>query len=81
MIRRNVETEARLVDDLLDLTRIARGKVQLHFEVVDAHASLRNAVAMFQKEIRRERPHRQRSRCAPSSSTSGPTRGGSSRCC
>src|SRR5687767_10346837 len=25
MIRRNVETEARLVDDLLDLTRIARG--------------------------------------------------------
>jgi signal transduction histidine kinase len=36
MIRRNIETEARLVDDLLDLTRIARGKVRLHFEVVDA---------------------------------------------
>jgi PAS domain S-box-containing protein len=51
MIRRNVETEARLVDDLLDLTRIARGKVQLHFEVVDAHAVLRNVVAMFQQEI------------------------------
>ena len=27
MIRRNVELEARLIDDLLDLTRIARGKV------------------------------------------------------
>jgi PAS domain S-box-containing protein len=51
MIRRNVETEARLVDDLLDLTRIARGKVRLHFEVVDAHAVVRNVVAMLQKEI------------------------------
>ena len=51
MIRRNVETEARLVDDLLDLTRIARGKVRLHFEVVDAHAVLRNVASMFQAEI------------------------------
>ena len=51
MIRRNVETEARLVDDLLDLTRIARGKIQLHFEVVDAHATLRHAITMFQSEI------------------------------
>src|SRR6185295_1590851 len=41
MIRRNVETEARLVDDLLDVTRISRGKLQLHFEVVDAHSVLR----------------------------------------
>src|SRR5207253_4700811 len=51
MIRRNVETEARLVDDLLDLTRIARGKLQLHFEVVDAHAAVRNVVAMFQRDV------------------------------
>jgi CheY-like chemotaxis protein/anti-sigma regulatory factor (Ser/Thr protein kinase) len=51
MIRRNVETEARLVDDLLDLTRIARGKVQLHFEVVDAHAAIRNVVTMFQRDV------------------------------
>jgi len=51
MVRRNVETEARLVDDLLDLTRIARGKLSLHFEVVDAHAIVRNVVAMFQNQI------------------------------
>ena len=50
MIRRNLETEARLVDDLLDLTRIARGTVQLHHEVVDAHAILRNVVTMFQQQ-------------------------------
>ena len=27
MIRRNVELEARLIDDLLDVTRIAKGKL------------------------------------------------------
>ncbi|MEA2605015.1 MAG: two-component system, chemotaxis family, CheB/CheR fusion protein [Acidobacteriota bacterium] len=36
VIRRNVELEARLIDDLLDLTRIARGKLELHPEVTDA---------------------------------------------
>src|SRR5206468_4310598 len=44
MIRRNVELEARLIDDLLDLTRISRGKVQLNFEIVDAHSLLQNAL-------------------------------------
>jgi PAS domain S-box-containing protein len=43
-MRRNVELEARLIDDLLDLTRIARGKIQLHSEVVDLHALLTEAV-------------------------------------
>jgi len=51
VVRRNIETEARLVDDLLDLTRIARDKLSLHHEVIDAHAAIRNVVAMFQKEI------------------------------
>ena len=51
MLRRNVEAEARLVDDLLDLTRISRGKIQLHFEVVDAHAAIRNTLTMFQPDI------------------------------
>jgi signal transduction histidine kinase/CheY-like chemotaxis protein len=35
MIHRNVELEARLIDDLLDLTRIVRGKLELHPEVAD----------------------------------------------
>ncbi|HXP34865.1 MAG TPA: HAMP domain-containing protein [Chthoniobacterales bacterium] len=54
MIRRNVELEARLIDDLLDLTRISKGKVQLNFEVVDAHTLLQNALAIYQTEIDRK---------------------------
>jgi signal transduction histidine kinase len=51
VIRRNVELEARLIDDLLDLTRISKGKVQLSFEVVDAHTLLRNALEICKLEI------------------------------
>jgi signal transduction histidine kinase/ActR/RegA family two-component response regulator len=54
MIRRNVELEARLIDDLLDLTRIDRGKIQLNFEVVDAHTLLQNALDICQAEIGRK---------------------------
>jgi len=59
MIRRNVELEARLIDDLLDLTRIDRGKVQLNFEVVDAHTLLQSALEICQAEI--DRKHLSRS--------------------
>jgi PAS domain S-box-containing protein len=37
MIRRNIDLEARLIDNLLDLTRIRRGLLTLHREIVDAH--------------------------------------------
>jgi HAMP domain-containing protein/signal transduction histidine kinase len=59
MIRRNVELEARLIDDLLDLTRIDRGKIQLNFEIVDAHSLLQNALEICQAEI--DRKHLRRS--------------------
>jgi HAMP domain-containing protein/signal transduction histidine kinase/CheY-like chemotaxis protein len=55
MIRRNVELEARLIDDLLDLTRIDRGKVQLNSEIVDAHTLLQNTLEICQPEIDRKR--------------------------
>jgi PAS domain S-box-containing protein len=51
VIRRNVEMEARLIDDLLDITRISRGKVELRHEVVDAHGTLKAALEISQAEI------------------------------
>jgi PAS domain S-box-containing protein len=43
-VRRNVELEARLIDDLLDLTRISRGKLELRREVVDLGQVLGQAI-------------------------------------
>ncbi|HEX2853886.1 MAG TPA: PAS domain S-box protein [Opitutaceae bacterium] len=51
MARRNIETEAGLVDDLLDLTRVSGGKVTLHFESVNAHEALRQCLAGVQRGI------------------------------
>jgi PAS domain S-box-containing protein len=50
-IRRNVQLQARLIDDLLDLTRIARGKIELHLEAVDMHKLLRNTLAIVNEDI------------------------------
>ena len=44
MICRNIDLEARLIDDLLDLTRISRGKMQLALAPIDAHALLKQVV-------------------------------------
>jgi signal transduction histidine kinase len=44
MIRRNIELETRLIDDLLDLTRIANGKLELYPSQIDLHAVLSRAV-------------------------------------
>lgn len=50
-IRRNISLEARLIDDLLDHTRIIRGKLQLERKRVDVHAVLHDAVANIRPEI------------------------------
>jgi PAS domain S-box-containing protein len=50
-IQRNVQLQARLIDDLLDLTRVTRGKIELQFKCVDAHAVLREALDMTQANI------------------------------
>lgn len=50
MIRRNVELQTRLIDDLLDLTRVARGKITLKVEPVDLSAAVREAAEMCQSD-------------------------------
>jgi len=51
MIRRNVELEARLIDDLLDLTRISRGKLTLSQTKTDLHDAVRDVVRICESEI------------------------------
>jgi two-component system, chemotaxis family, CheB/CheR fusion protein len=51
MICRNVELEARLIDDLLDLTRIAHGKLELHLRKSNAHDLLGHATEIVREEI------------------------------
>ncbi len=50
-IARSVALEARLIDDLLDLTRIARGKLALEIGAHDAHEILREAASTVGSEI------------------------------
>jgi PAS domain S-box-containing protein len=50
-IRRSVEAEAQLIDDLLDLTRITRGKLQLNPERVDVHLVVRHALDLCCRDV------------------------------
>src|SRR5437867_11525867 len=51
VVRRNVELEARLIDDLLDVTRISKGKLQLSFEPICVHQVLQRAYEICRNEI------------------------------
>ena len=51
LIRRNVQLQARLIDDLLDLTRITRGKLRLDLQTCDTHTVIRNAIEIASSAI------------------------------
>ena len=51
IIKRNVQLQARLIDDLLDLTRIASGKLHLELEDCNAHKIIENAVEMAHSAV------------------------------
>ena len=51
VIRRNVELEARLIDDLLDLTRIARGRIQMEKQAVRLGGVIEAAVEVCRPDI------------------------------
>ena len=54
MMRRNVELEARLIDDLLDLTRITRGKFELHRTAADIHSLIKHTHQMVRSDARQK---------------------------
>lgn len=54
-IRRNVTLETRLIDDLLDLNRVASGKLSLRHEPVNVHEVLRYATEVVSRSFVRAR--------------------------
>jgi PAS domain S-box-containing protein len=51
MICRNIELEARLIDDMLDLTRISRGKLEVRLGSADVHELLQRAMDIVRSEV------------------------------
>ena len=55
MISQSVTLEARLIDDLLDLSRITHGKLALEMRPSDIHAIVNDALAMVRAEAAQKR--------------------------
>ncbi len=51
MLRRSIELEARIIDDLLDLTRVARGLLSFSPENTDVHALIEFLIGLSQSEF------------------------------
>lgn len=51
VLKRNLDLEARLIDDLLDITRIAKGKLKLSRHPVELHSLLDGVVAIFRSDM------------------------------
>ena len=51
MIRRNIVLEVRLIDDLLDLSRIRRGSLHLQRELTDAHKLIHNVIDLCRDDL------------------------------
>lgn len=54
VMRRNLELEATLIDDLLDLTRISEGKMALKLATQDIHTIIRSALHTCGAEMERK---------------------------
>lgn len=55
IIHRNIELEARLIDDLIDFTRISRGTLQLNMESVDLHRLVKHVVEIVEHDLEEKR--------------------------
>jgi PAS domain S-box-containing protein len=51
IVRRNIEVEARLIDDLLDMTRISSGKLELHIERVKLETIVDEAISICRGDL------------------------------
>ena len=54
VISRNLQLQARLIDDLLDLTRVSQGKISLQREITDVHSLIRSVRQLCEIAIDRQ---------------------------
>ncbi|HSJ01164.1 MAG TPA: ATP-binding protein, partial [Verrucomicrobium sp.] len=54
MVRRNIELETKLIDDLLDLSRITAGKLALKLETVDLHEAILRVCGICKPQAREQ---------------------------
>ena len=52
MIRRNVELETRFIDDMLDVTRITQGKMEIVRRGMDLHEAIERAIEVSSPDIK-----------------------------
>jgi PAS domain S-box-containing protein len=51
MIRRNIDLESKLIEDLLDISRIVRGEMKLQRGTTNVHTAIRGALATCRPQI------------------------------
>src|SRR5205823_3005915 len=56
-IWRNVQLESHLIDDLLDMTRITRGKIEMYHAAIDVHRLLNDALQIVQNDMADKQIH------------------------
>jgi len=57
MVRRNIDLEVKLIDDLLDLSRVTSGKIRLHMQPVRVHEVLGHAMRNSLSDLSGKRLH------------------------
>lgn len=57
MIKRNIQLETKLIDELLDLSRITSGKVELNIETVDLDETVRHVCESCHSQMREKGIH------------------------
>jgi CheY-like chemotaxis protein/two-component sensor histidine kinase len=57
MVRRNIDLEAKLIDDLLDVTRISHGKLQLDVRPLAVHELIESAMGICAADIQSRQLH------------------------
>lgn len=57
MIRRNVELETKLIDDLLDLSRITAGKLSLRLQAIDLNEAVQHVCETCRQQVHEKGAH------------------------